>query len=116
MEGQMEIELPGRTVVLQRSSENGKPFGVFRAWDKLTGLTIDTLNGENCGKQLLGVEREVFRRTAFLVGSELTVTQEADLSRRLEQLAAAGQRQSIFLRRRICRKRRHCCAFWAGWK
>lgn len=97
MEGQMELELSGRTVVLQRSSENGKPFGVFRAWDKHTGLTVDTLNGENCGRQLLGVEREVFRRTAFLAGSELAVTQDSDLSRRLEQLAAAGRETDSFL-------------------
>lgn len=97
MEGQIEVELSGRTVVLQRSSENGRPFGVFRAWDKHTGLAMDRLNGENCGRLLLGVEREVFRRTAFLVGSQLAVTQEADLSRRLEQLAAAGRETDSFL-------------------
>ena len=96
MEGQLELELQGRTLVLQRSSENGKPFGVFRAWDKSTGIAVDSLNAENCGRQLLGVEREVFRRTAFLGGSELTVTQDSDLSRRLEQLAAAGRETDSF--------------------
>lgn len=98
MEGLIELELQGRTLVLQRSSENGKPFGVFRAWDKQTGLTVDSLNGENCGKQLLGVEREVFRRTAFLTGTETAVTQDSDLSRRLEQLAAAGRETDSFLK------------------
>lgn len=97
MEGTMELELSGRQIVLQRSSENGKPFGVFRAWDKQTGLTIDTLNGENCGKILLGVEREVFCRTAFLAGGDLTVTKDADLTRRLEQLAGAGRETDSFL-------------------
>ena len=97
MEGTVELELQGRTIVLQRSSENGKPFGVFRAWDKATGLAVDPLNGENCGKQLLGVEREVFRRTALICGEDLTVTQEIDLTRRLEQLAAAGRESDSFL-------------------
>ncbi len=97
MEGTMELELQGRTIVLQRSSENGKPFGVFRAWDKATGLAVESLNGENCGKQLLGVEREVFRRTALICGEDLTVTQEIDLTRRLEQLAAAGRESDSFL-------------------
>lgn len=98
MEGTIELELQGRTLVLQRSSENGKPFGSFRAWDKQTGLTVDSLHANNCGKELLGVEREVFRRTAFLAGSELTVTKDADLSRRLEQLAAAGRETDSFLK------------------
>ncbi|MBQ2997095.1 MAG: hypothetical protein IJO88_06285 [Oscillospiraceae bacterium] len=97
MEGTLELELQGRTIVLQRSSESGKPFGVFRAWDKTTGAAIDSLNGENCGRQLLGVEREVFRRTAFLSGEDLTVTREIDLTRRLEQLAAAGRETDSFL-------------------
>lgn len=97
MEGTMELEMQGRTIVMQRSSENGKPFGVFRAWDKATGLVIDSLTGENCGRQLLGVEREVFRRTAFLSGEDLTVTQEIDLTRRLEQLAAAGRETDSFM-------------------
>lgn len=97
MEGTMEVELQGRTVVLQRSSENGKPFGVFRAWDKTTGLAIDSLNGDDCGRQLLGVEREVFRRTALIDGEDLTVTREIDLTRRLEQLAAAGRETDSFL-------------------
>ena len=98
MEGMIELELQGRTLVLQRSSENGKPFGVFRAWDKHTGIAVNSLNGENCGRQLLGVEREVFRRTTFLTGTEIAVTQDSDLSRRLEQLAAAGRETDSFLK------------------
>ncbi|MBP3634247.1 MAG: hypothetical protein J6J43_06715 [Oscillospiraceae bacterium] len=97
MEGTMELELEGRTVVLQRSSENGKPFGTFRAWDKHTGLQIGSLTGENCGLTLLGVEKEVFRRSAFLNGTELAVTQDHDLSRRLGNLAASGQQNESFL-------------------
>lgn len=90
MEGLLELELDGRTIVLQRTSRSGRPMGDFRAYDRDTGLEIPELTGENCGQLLLGVERSVFLRSAFLCGSELAVTEEQSLSRRLENLAAGS--------------------------
>lgn len=90
MEGTVTLEHEGRKLVLQRTSLRGKPMGQFRAYDLETGLDIPELTGDNCGKKLLGVEKEVFRRTAFLSGGELAVTQEQDLARRLANLAASG--------------------------
>ena len=98
MEGTVELSLEGRTILLQRTSAGGKPFGVFKAYDRQTGLEISALTAENCGRTLFGVEREVFRRSAFLSGTELTVTPDFDLSRRLESLAAAGRETDSFLR------------------
>lgn len=97
MEGTVELSLEGRTIVLQRTSLRGKPFGVFRAWDQNTGLAISSLTAENCGRELLGVEREVFRRSAFLTGSELAISPDQDLSRRLSALAASGRETDSFL-------------------
>lgn len=91
MEGLMELEVQGRVVVLQRTSAHGRPMGEFRAWDRETGLDIPGLTGENCGLCLLGVERAVFQRSAFLRGEELAVTQDPDLARRLGSLASAGR-------------------------
>lgn len=91
MEGIVELEHEGRTLVLQRTSRRGRPFGEFRAWDKETGLDVPELTGENCGLRLLGVERAVFCRSAFLSGGDLTVTRDEDLARRLSSLAAAGR-------------------------
>jgi exonuclease SbcC len=65
--------------------------GLFRAWDKETGLDVPDLTGDNCGRRLLGVERAVFQRSAFLSGGDLTVTPDQDLARRLSSLAAAGR-------------------------
>ncbi len=90
MEGTVDILWQGRQIVLQRTSLRGRPMGAFRAYDKQTGQDVPELTGENCGRVLLGVEREVFRRTAFLSGEELTVTQDQDLARRLSNLAVAG--------------------------
>lgn len=96
MEGTVDILWQGRQIVLQRTSLRGRPMGAFRAYDKETGQDIPELTGENCGRVLLGVEREVFRRTAFLSGDELTVTQDQDLARRLSNLAASGTAQDSY--------------------
>lgn len=97
MEGTVELSWQGRQIVLQRTSSKGKPFGEFRAWDKNTGLEISSITPDNCGLLLLGVEREVFARSAFLKSEELTVTQSPELSRRLGALAAAGRETDSFL-------------------
>ncbi len=96
MEGTMEVLWQGRQIVLQRTSRRGRPMAEFRAYDRETGMDIPELTGENCGKVLLGVEREVFRRTAFLSGEELVVTQDQDLSRRLSNLAASGTAEDSY--------------------
>jgi len=90
MEGTVELEHRGRRIVLQRTSQRGKPMSVVRAYDKDTGLTLDEVTAENCGVYFLGVERSVYQRSAFLSGEELTVTADEALSRRLENLAVAG--------------------------
>lgn len=90
MEGTLLLEDRGKRLVLQRTSERGKPMGTFRAYDPDTGLDVPGLTGENCGETLLGVERAVFRRSAFLSGQELAVTQDQALARRLGNLASSG--------------------------
>lgn len=96
MSGTVELEQDGRVLVIQRTSERGKPLGTFRAYDQETGLELPSLTADNCGQLLLGVERGVFERTAFLRGSELAVTQEQDLARRLSGLAAAGAAEDSY--------------------
>lgn len=96
MEGTMVLRWQGRRLVLQRTSARGKPMGIFRAYDPDTGLDVPELTADNCGLKLLGVEKEVFRRTAFLRGSELTVTREEDLTRRLSALAASGDMEESY--------------------
>ena len=90
MEGTITLEREGRRLVIQRTSQKGKPMGLFRAYDPDTGLDVPELTGDNCGPVLLGVEKEVFLRTALLSGGELAVTDEEDLARRLSNLAASG--------------------------
>ncbi len=90
MEGLLELEIDGKTVVLQRTSQRGKPMGQLRAYEKDTGLALSDVTAENCGMYFLGLERSVFQRSAFLRGEELAVSQDAALSQRLENLAAGS--------------------------
>ncbi len=96
MSGTMELEANGRHIVLQRTSQRNKPMSVFRAYDRDTGLEIPELTGENCGAMLLGVERGVYKRSAFLSGSELAVTEDQLLAQRLENLAVSGSTQDHY--------------------
>ena len=91
MAGTVQLRWQGREIVLQRTSEGGKPLDTFRAYDPATGRTIPELTGETCGLQLLGVEKSVFLRTACIAGEDLAVTPEAQLERRLSNLAATGR-------------------------
>lgn len=88
--GTVELEHRGRRMILQRTSQRGRPMSVFRAYDPETGLEISELTGENCGRYFFGVEKSVFQRCAFLSGSELAVTEDQKLARRLENLAVSG--------------------------
>lgn len=90
MEGTLTLERDGRRLVLQRTSQKGRPMGLFRAYDPDTGLDVPELTADNCGLVLLGAEKEVFLRTALLSGGELAVTDEEDLARRLSNLASSG--------------------------
>lgn len=96
MEGTLELEHRGQILVLQRTSQRGKPMGAFRAWDKATGLEIPGLTADNCGRVLLGVEQAVFRRSACISGEDLAVTQDQELSRRLGSLASSGSRSDSY--------------------
>ena len=96
MSGTMELEVGGRHIVLQRTSQRNKPMSVFRAYDKDTGLELPELTGENCGTMLLGVERGVYKRSAFLSGTELAVTEDQILAQRLENLAVSGNVQDHY--------------------
>ena len=66
MSGRMDILWNGRAVTLERTSKPRAPFGVFRAYETESGLAVPELTGANCGEMLLGMEKEVFLRAAFL--------------------------------------------------
>ncbi len=90
MAGRISLCWDGRDITIERRSKGRIPFGEFLAYETATVLPVPELNGNNCGQQLLGVERSVFTRSGFLRLSDLPVTQDEALRRRLNNLVTTG--------------------------
>lgn len=90
MEGSMDICWNGRDITIQRRTRGRLILGDFRAFETDTGLDVPELTASNCGMVLLGVEQSVFLRAGFLKMSDLPVTQDDALRRRLNNLVTTG--------------------------
>ena len=90
MSGSIDLCWNGRNITIQRQSKGKGLLNVFRAYETETGIDVPELTGENCGQQLLGVEKEVFLRAGFLRLADLPVTQNEALRRRLNALVTTG--------------------------
>ena len=94
MSGKIDLNWNGRDITIERSSNQRVPLGNFRAYETETGLDVPELTAANCGQMLLGVERNVFVRAGFLKLSDLPVTQDDALRRRLNNLVTTGDEGS----------------------
>lgn len=90
MSGRMDILWNGKAITIERSSKGRTPMGIFRAYETDSGVEVPELTADNCGEQLLGVEKEVFKRAGFLRLSEMPVTQDESLRSRLNALVTTG--------------------------
>lgn len=90
MSGRMELSWNGRDITIERTTKGRVPLGEFRAYETASGIEVTELNASNCGQLLLGVERSVFQRAGFIRLSDLPVTQDDALRRRLNALVTTG--------------------------
>ena len=90
MAGRIDLNWNGKDITIERRTRGRLVFGEFLAYETATGLEIPELNGTNCGSILLGVERSVFTRAGFLKLTDLPVTQDEALRRRLNNLVTTG--------------------------
>ena len=90
MAGRIDLNWDGRDITIERRTKGRVIFGDFKAYETETGMDVPELNGANCGQLLLGVERSVFTRAGFLKLSDLPVTQDDSLRRRLNNLVTTG--------------------------
>ncbi len=90
MSGRMEICWNGRDITIERNTKGRIPMGEFAAYETKTGLRVPELTATNCGEMLLGVERSVFTRTAFLKLTNLPVDADEALRNRLNALVTTG--------------------------
>ena len=94
MSGRIDLNWNGRDITIERTTKGRIPMGKFRAYETESGLPVEELDGSNCGQVLLGVERSVFLRSAFIRLSDLPVTQDEALRRRLNALVSTGDESS----------------------
>ena len=90
MSGRVDLVWQGRSITIERSTKGRLVFGAFAAYETETGLPVPELTADNCGQQLLGVEKSVFSRAGFIRLTELPVTDDDALRRRLNALVTTG--------------------------
>ena len=94
MSGRIDLNWQGRDITIERATAGRTPMGNFRAYETATGLAVPELTAQNCGEMLLGVERSVFLRTGFIRFTDLNVTDDEALRRRLNSLVTTGDENS----------------------
>ena len=90
MAGRIDLNWNGRDITIERSTKGRTPMGTFRAYETASGLAVPELTAANCGDMLLGAEQSVYRRTGFIRQSDMPVTQDDALRRRLNGLVTTG--------------------------
>lgn len=96
MQGELITEIDGQEIAIRRDSIGGVPFGTFEAVYTATGEKVPYLTAETCGVTLVGAEREVYERSAFVGQSGSAVTPAPELERRIVALATTGEEGSSF--------------------
>lgn len=90
MSGRIDLNWQGQDITIERWTKGRTPMGEFRAYETHSGLPVPELTAQNCGETLLGVERSVFMRSAFVRLADLPVTEDESLRRRLNALVTTG--------------------------
>jgi len=94
MAGRIDLNWNGKDITIERSTKGRIPMGEFLAYETRSGLNVPELDAQNCGEKLLGVERSVFLRSGFIRLSDLNVTDDEALRRRLNNLVTTGDESS----------------------
>lgn len=90
MSGSMDILWQGREITLQRQNKGRTPMGEVKAFETRTGVPVPELSVAAPGQVLLGVERSVYARAGFLKLTDMPVTEDESLRRRLNELVTTG--------------------------
>lgn len=92
MEGEIELVWRGQGITLRRTGRAGAPMSQFEAVYTGTAEPVPGLTGDNCGQTLLGVDRKVWERSAFLgQAPTLAIDGTPELERRIQAIFSSGQ-------------------------
>ena len=90
MSGRMDILWQGKEITIERQNKGRVPMGEVKAYETHTGIPVQELCVAAPGQVLLGVEKTVFARSGFLRQSEMPVTEDESLRRRLNELVTTA--------------------------
>ena len=96
MAGELEVEWQGRDITIRRGPRGNTPFGAFSAVYTGTEEPVPGLTAVNCGEMLTGAGQELFARSAFLGGGNLSLTTAPELERRIAALVSSGEEDVSF--------------------
>ncbi len=94
MSGRIDLQWKQKNITIERREKGKIPFGEFSAYETESGIPVPELTASGCGQTLFGVERSVFQRSCFVQLSDLPVSQDAALLRRLNALVTTGDEHS----------------------
>ena len=112
MAGTAELRWQDRDITLRRASPGGgRPMGAAEAVYTGTEERVPELRAGVPGEIMLGVTEAVFRRSAFISGSDMALDANAELEKKITRLVTSGEERSSYTEaderlRRWQRKRR----------
>ena len=112
MEGSMDFRWHDKDITLRRISPGGgKPMGMAEAVYTGTEERVPELRAGVPGETLLGVTEAVYRRSAFISGSDMALDANAELEKKITRLVTSSEERSSYTEaeerlRRWQRKRR----------
>ena len=86
----------GELTLTRTTRRQSSPMGEFSAVYTGTNEPVPGLSAASCGETLLGISREVFERSAFIRQNSLSISQNADLERRIAALISSGQEDTSY--------------------
>lgn len=97
MRGSMELTVGDlRCTVVRDTLRANAPMGEFSCTYTGTADPVPDMTAQELGENLLGINREVFVRSAFIGQSGLSLDQDADLERRISALITSGEEDVAF--------------------
>ena len=97
MEGRMDINADRCDITLTRTTRsNSAPMREFKATYTGTDIPVEGLDGQNAGKVLTGVSREVFRRSAFIEQGTISISSNSELEKRIASIVSTGEETSSY--------------------
>lgn len=106
MRGSIQLESDGRDITIVRTTKTANaPMREFSAVYTGSNIPVAGLTGNNAGEALVGVSRDVFRRSAFVEQGKIAVTHSAELEKRISSIVSSGSEECSYTEADECLRR-----------